>query len=127
MSVADHESDECLQLPKFKRLPEFITANLCAKQYDKRKSAAMGIQTVVARYIENDDYEGVNAVISDLTSGFVESTQSFNRKGGLIGLAAVAIAIRSQKLSVFLKAIIAPVLMSLNDYEYRYDLPFLSS
>jgi len=65
------------------------------RSYDKRKSGALEIEAVVKALVAEQRRtgasatEGVAKVVRRLANDFIVSTNSNQRKGGLIGLAAV--------------------------------------
>ena len=70
------------------------------KLYEKRKQAALEIQKLVQVIIsyptEKLDFDNVKEIISILTKDYAKSANPSHRKGGLVGLAAVAAGLSSQ-------------------------------
>ena len=64
------------------------------RSYEKRKSAALEIENKIKEINSvNRNAEQITQLIAVLTKEYAYSTQINNRKGGLIGLAATAIAL----------------------------------
>ncbi|CAI5511305.1 unnamed protein product [Closterium sp. Naga37s-1] len=89
-------------------LPAQVLRNLSDKLYDKRKAAALEIETAVKAAVAEGNDERINAIISLLANDYATSAQPNQRKGGLIGLAAVTVGLgpdASQYLDVRLAAV----------------------
>ena len=99
-------------------LSQSVVRSLGDKLYDTRKGAALEIEHQVKEQCEKEDVAGVRAVISSLSSTFAFSTQANHRKGGLIGLAAVAIAV-APDVDAFLADLLPPVLKCFTDQDNR--------
>ncbi|PAA89735.1 hypothetical protein BOX15_Mlig013528g4, partial [Macrostomum lignano] len=67
--------------------------NLTDKLYEKRKTAAMDIERIVRDYQKDGKEADTRSLLFLLRSEFLESANPNTRKGGLIGLAASAIAL----------------------------------
>ncbi|CAI6009529.1 unnamed protein product, partial [Closterium sp. NIES-65] len=74
-------------------LPAQVLRNLSDKLYDKRKAAALEIETAVKAAVAEGNDERINAIISLLANDYATSAQPNQRKGGLIGLAAVTVGL----------------------------------
>lgn len=66
---------------------------LCDRAYDKRKNAALEIEALVKTLEDNNEVDRICAIIALLGQDFTTSTHLNHRKGGLIGLAGVAIGL----------------------------------
>ena len=99
-------------------LPQTVLRNLGDRSYDKRKNAALDIESQVKLLQEHGEVESVRRVVQTLGHDFACSTNANHRKGGLIGLAATAIGLMSD-VNVHLKDLIPFVLHCFDDPESR--------
>ncbi|CAI6001464.1 unnamed protein product [Closterium sp. NIES-64] len=83
----------CEDLNPKSLLPAQVLRNLSDKLYDKRKAAALEIETAVKAAVAEGNDERINAIISLLANDYATSAQPNQRKGGLIGLAAVTVGL----------------------------------
>jgi vacuole morphology and inheritance protein 14 len=63
------------------------------KSYEKRKAGALEIEKIVREHIATKNNDGIHNIISSLVNDFAYSILPNSRNGGLIGLAATAIAL----------------------------------
>ncbi|KRZ68337.1 Protein VAC14 -like protein [Trichinella papuae] len=94
-----------------------LVRHLTDKIYEKRKVGALELQKLVVDYTNQNQMEQVEKIISIL-NGYVRALNPHTRKGGLLGLAAVAIALgkHSEKYS---NVLLVPVLECLQDTDTR--------
>jgi len=95
-----------------------LNRNLCDKMYDKRKLAAQDIEKIVRDLHPVDDRDRINNIVTYLVDNFCQSPNAHNRKGGLIGMAAVAIGLGGNAYK-FLSSIVPPIFRCLSDQEPR--------
>ena len=91
------------------------------RSYEKRKQAALEIEHVIKELRDSHSKhtgDTIRLIIHTLTRDYAYSTQSNQRKGGLIGLAAAAIALGDDTPN-YLDVLLPPVLKSFNDQESR--------
>ncbi|KAK1753491.1 ARM repeat-containing protein [Echria macrotheca] len=89
------------------------------KLYDKRKLGALELERVIRELVAAKDYEKVEAVLDQLCNDYAYAVhQPHARNGGLIGLAAAAIALGSE-LAKYLVVIVPPVLACFTDQDAR--------
>ena len=88
------------------------------KLYEKRKIAALEIERMVKEFISNKDVAMIKKLTSVLTTEFSVSHNPHSRKGGLIGLAATAIALGKESVA-YLEELIPPVLSCFYDQDSR--------
>eukprot|EP01147_Barroeca_monosierra_P001251 gene1251-4460_t len=102
-------------------LPSNVTKGLGDKLYDKRKSAALEIEKITKQMLAKKEEGKVVAIISYLRNGFLRHDNANNRKGGLIGLAAVAMALSQylESIAPYLPEIVPPILASFGDSDSR--------
>ncbi|KAJ9138543.1 ARM repeat-containing protein [Coniochaeta hoffmannii] len=96
-----------------------IQRHLNDKLYDKRKVGALELERVIRELVVVKDYAKVKAIIDQLCNDYAYAVhQPHARNGGLIGLAAAAIALGSE-LPKYLEAIVPPVLACFSDQDAR--------
>ncbi|KJE95353.1 HEAT repeat-containing protein [Capsaspora owczarzaki ATCC 30864] len=95
-----------------------IVRALSDKLYEKRKVAALEIEKIVRQLQDSKDSNKIAKVITLLRQDFAFSANGNNRKGGLIGLAATAIAL-GQSITFYLEELIPPVLSCFSDQDSR--------
>jgi vacuole morphology and inheritance protein 14 len=100
-----------------------LSSSICRalgdRLYDKRKAAALEVEAFVRESFAQGERDRVLAIITQLgSSEFALSTQSNSRKGGLIGLAACAIALMDQT-GAFLPDLLPPIMRCLLDTDSR--------
>ncbi|KAI1857395.1 hypothetical protein JX265_008905 [Neoarthrinium moseri] len=89
------------------------------KLYDKRKVGALELERVIRDLVTVKDYSRVQAVLDQLCNEYAYAVhQPHARNGGLIGLAAAAIALGSE-LPRYLEVIVPPVLACFTDQDAR--------
>src|SRR6185312_14338699 len=74
-------------------------SNLNDKLYEKRKVGALEVEELVKQLHAAKDIEGIQNIIRFLIITFSNSSNANPRKGGLIGLAAIGIALGPVRLS----------------------------
>ena len=100
-------------------LPQLVMRNLGDRSYEKRKQAALEIEHIIKDLTKSEDHgEAVQGVILLLTKDYALSLQANHRKGGLIGLAAVAIALMDGT-NKYLDMLLPPILKCFEDQEAR--------
>lgn len=89
------------------------------KLYDKRKVGALELERVIREVVAAKDDAKVEAILDQLCNEFAYAIhQPHARNGGLIGLAAAAIALGSE-LARYLEIIVPPVLACFTDQDAR--------
>lgn len=89
------------------------------KLYDKRKVGALELERVIRELVASKDYDRVQAILDQLCNEYAYAVhQPHARNGGLIGLAAAAIALGSE-LPRYLEVIVPPVLACFTDHDAR--------
>ncbi|CAL3971755.1 unnamed protein product [Diplocarpon coronariae] len=89
------------------------------KLYDKRKVGALELERNIRDYTADKDFDRIKAVIQELCQDFAYAVhQPHARNGGLIGLAAAAIAL-GPDLARYLDEIVPPVLACFTDQDAR--------
>ncbi|KAI9743266.1 MAG: hypothetical protein M1818_003112 [Claussenomyces sp. TS43310] len=89
------------------------------KLYDKRKVGALDLERVIRDLVANKDYDKIKKIIQQLCNDYAYAVhQPHARNGGLIGLAAAAIAL-GPDLARYLDEIVPPVLACFTDQDAR--------
>ncbi|KAL2142795.1 hypothetical protein VTI28DRAFT_748 [Corynascus sepedonium] len=89
------------------------------KLYDKRKVGALELERLIRELVAQNDLPRVEAVLDQLCNDFAYAVhQPHARNGGLIGLAAAAIAL-GPVLAKYLEVIVPPVLACFTDQDAR--------
>ncbi|KAI1333474.1 vacuole morphology and inheritance protein [Xylariaceae sp. FL0016] len=89
------------------------------KLYDKRKTGALELERSIRDHMQARDYKKVQDTIQQLCDEYAYAVhQPHARNGGLIGLAAAAIALGSE-LPRYLEIIVPPVLACFTDQDAR--------
>ncbi|KAJ8127020.1 hypothetical protein O1611_g6617 [Lasiodiplodia mahajangana] len=89
------------------------------KLYDKRKTGALELERSIREHMIGKDYARVQSIIQQLCDEYAYAVhQPHARNGGLIGLAAAAIAL-GQELPRYLEIIVPPVLACFTDQDAR--------
>lgn len=117
-------------------LPPIIMRGLSDKFYDKRKQAALEVERyviyppksklifkdknrIVREFVAANDLARLRLLIESLTQDFAYSVSVNARNGGLIALAATAIALGTGDIHAFLNELMKPVLACLLDQDGR--------
>ncbi|KIE01506.1 Armadillo-type fold domain containing protein, partial [Metarhizium majus ARSEF 297] len=89
------------------------------KLYDKRKVGALELEKVIRDLVAAKDYQRVHDILEQLCNDYAYAVhQPHARNGGLIGLAAAAIAL-GPDLPRYLSRIVPPVLACFTDQDAR--------
>jgi len=102
-------------------LGESIIRNLSDKVYENRKKAALEIEAKVRDAKSRTGSGGmseVQKILDCLRRAYLELPQASHKKGGLIGLASVAIGLEAE-ISQFLSQLVLPVLELFYDEDAR--------
>eukprot|EP00035_Acanthoeca_spectabilis_P021325 m.437621 g.437621 ORF g.437621 m.437621 type:complete len:734 (-) comp18137_c0_seq1:1175-3376(-) len=96
-----------------------LLQRLADKTYKKRRAAAIEVQHTVIEMIKASRVDGIPYAIDDAHTRLVGSTNTNARKGGLMALAAIAIALADSNvpglLSQFTGRLLSIVLVSFSD------------
>ncbi|ODV88416.1 hypothetical protein CANCADRAFT_29826 [Tortispora caseinolytica NRRL Y-17796] len=97
-----------------------IQRGLNDRIYERRKAAALELEAQIRNCVANKDFDKISAIIDELCRDFAYAVHLPNaRNGGLIGLAAAAIALGQNEVSPYLDDIVQPVLACFGDQESR--------
>ncbi|KAG7754155.1 hypothetical protein KL911_002631 [Ogataea haglerorum] len=107
----------CTPLPNLTS-DKSIRRGLNDRIYDKRKAAALELERVVRDSLSTGDTEKIVNIIKQLRNEYAYAVHQPNaRYGGLIGLAAVAIALGQNEVPKYLESIMHPVLACFGDQD----------
>ncbi|KAI0979305.1 hypothetical protein GJ496_010629 [Pomphorhynchus laevis] len=87
---------------------------LCDKVHDKRKLAAAEIGKIVTALKTSDQYDEIQVLIEVFIKQLALSHVSNSRKGGLLGLATVAVSL-GEHAQFYKEQLISPIMACLND------------
>ncbi|EME81438.1 uncharacterized protein MYCFIDRAFT_38680 [Pseudocercospora fijiensis CIRAD86] len=94
-------------------------ARLSDKFYDKRKAGALELESVIRNALADHNHTRIEKIVWQLCHDYAYAVhQPHARNGGLIGLAAAAIALGSE-VARYLKDIVPPVLACFSDQDAR--------
>ncbi|KAF4632675.1 hypothetical protein G7Y89_g5450 [Cudoniella acicularis] len=100
-------------------MDQSIQRALNDKLYDKRKVGALDLERVIRDLTAAKEFERIKKIIEQLCNDFAYAVhQPHARNGGLIGLAAAAIAL-GPELARYLDEIVPPVLACFTDQDAR--------
>ncbi|KYQ88491.1 hypothetical protein DLAC_11205 [Tieghemostelium lacteum] len=99
-------------------IPIILFKNLTDKNTDKRKAAAQEVEQLIRDLYANDEQQQIRQIIKVLSNDYTDSSQGNNKKGGLMGLASVAIGLGSNAHQ-YIQTIIPPVLRCFLDHDSR--------
>lgn len=88
------------------------------KLYEKRKTAALEIEKMVKDFMSKDNVMQIRKLLKLLGQDFTLAHNPNSRKGGLIGLAAMAIALGKDS-ALYVDDLVKPILACLSDSESR--------
>ncbi|KAJ3053903.1 hypothetical protein HK097_003141, partial [Rhizophlyctis rosea] len=95
-----------------------IVRGLNDKLYEKRKAAALEIERLIREAAAVNDQKRVAAILRALVDDFAYSVVPNSRNGGLISLAAAAIAL-GPSVTEHLESIVPPILSCFSDQDSR--------
>eukprot|EP01012_Entosiphon_sulcatum_P051791 TRINITY_DN7112_c0_g1_i1.p1 TRINITY_DN7112_c0_g1~~TRINITY_DN7112_c0_g1_i1.p1 ORF type:complete len:660 (-),score=154.50 TRINITY_DN7112_c0_g1_i1:115-2094(-) len=98
----------------FDLLNTSVVRALSDSKQDVRKRGASDIEGIVKQLRGSGDTANIRQLIASLTTNFVKSVQPSQRKGGLLALAAVAVALYND-VPAYLQILIEPVAETFND------------
>ncbi|KAF4552453.1 putative vacuole morphology and inheritance protein 14 [Elsinoe fawcettii] len=92
---------------------------LSDKLYDKRKGGALELENIIRDSLATNDHDRIAKIVHQLCHDYAYAVhQPHARNGGLIGLAAAAIALGGE-VARYLREIVPPVLACFSDQDAR--------
>ncbi|TIA88646.1 hypothetical protein E3P81_03381 [Wallemia ichthyophaga] len=95
-----------------------LSRSLYDQKYERRKSAALELEKQLKEFLFKNETNKIKLIIDQLASSFNKENHSNIKNGGLIGLAAAAVALDDQLIH-YLDIIIKPILSCFNDIDPR--------
>ncbi|KAK1046941.1 hypothetical protein LTR12_017682 [Friedmanniomyces endolithicus] len=96
-----------------------VSRALSDKLYDKRKAGALELESVIRNALADGNHDKIARIVHQLCHDYAYAVhQPHARNGGLIGLAAAAIALGAE-VARYLKEIVPPVLACFSDQDAR--------
>jgi vacuole morphology and inheritance protein 14 len=111
MAAKDREKD-------YGPLPPLIAKGLNDKLYEKRKTAALDLERTIKELNALGDWKQIDDIAFVLNQEFIQIPNANSKKGGLIGLAATAIALGIEA-GKFTERLMPPVLSCFHDQDSR--------
>ncbi|PVD20795.1 hypothetical protein C0Q70_18956 [Pomacea canaliculata] len=102
----------------FAPLTAACVRSLNDKLYEKRKSAALEIERLVRDFVTTNQVDQIKRTLKVLGGDFAYSQNPNTRKGGLIGLAAVAIGLGKESCT-HINELVLPVIACFHDVDSR--------
>lgn len=88
------------------------------KMYEKRKAAALEIEKMVKEFAAHNNTVQIKRLLKVLGQDFATSQNPHTRKGGLIGLAAIAVGL-GKDTGQYIEDLIHPILACFSDSDLR--------
>ncbi|EMC95585.1 hypothetical protein BAUCODRAFT_34336 [Baudoinia panamericana UAMH 10762] len=96
-----------------------VSKALQDKLYDKRKAGALELESIIRNALAENNHDKIAKIVHQLCHDYAYAVhQPHARNGGLIGLAAAAIAMGAE-VARYLKEIVPPVLACFSDQDAR--------
>ncbi|KAJ1882473.1 hypothetical protein H4R99_000855 [Coemansia sp. RSA 1722] len=100
-------------------IPAALAKALSDKLYDKQRAATLKIERLVLDALEADDEKRIYSLIAELSTDFATSEKESARIGGLVALAATAVALTHINIRPFLPHMVPPMVSALSDGESK--------
>ncbi|KAI7821599.1 vacuolar protein 14 C-terminal Fig4p binding-domain-containing protein, partial [Kickxella alabastrina] len=100
-------------------IPAALAKALADKLYDKQRVATQKIERLVLDALDQDDEQKIYALIAELSTDYATSEKEASRIGGLVALAATAVALTHINIRPFLPHMVPPMVSALSDGESK--------
>ncbi|KAJ2390511.1 hypothetical protein GGI05_003198, partial [Coemansia sp. RSA 2603] len=100
-------------------IPAALAKALSDKLYDKQRAATLKIERLVVDALDADDEQKIYRLITELSTDFATSEKEAARIGGLVALAATAVALTHINIRPFLPHMVPPMVSALSDGESK--------
>ncbi|KAJ1879696.1 hypothetical protein LPJ66_011639, partial [Kickxella alabastrina] len=100
-------------------IPAALAKALADKLYDKQRVATQKIERLVLDALDQDDEQKIYALIAELSTDYATSEKEAARIGGLVALAATAVALTHINIRPFLPHMVPPMVSALSDGESK--------
>ncbi|KAJ2403183.1 hypothetical protein GGI23_000158 [Coemansia sp. RSA 2559] len=87
--------------------------------YDKQRAATIKIERLVLEALDADDEQRIYGLLAELSTDYATSEKEAARIGGLVALAATAVALTHINIRPFLPHIVPPIVSALSDGESK--------
>ncbi|KAJ1662969.1 hypothetical protein EV178_005423 [Coemansia sp. RSA 1646] len=87
--------------------------------YDKQRAATIKIERLVLDALDADDEQRIYGLLAELSTDYATSEKEAARIGGLVALAATAVALTHINIRPFLPHIVPPIVSALSDGESK--------
>ncbi|KAJ2658108.1 hypothetical protein IWW48_004206 [Coemansia sp. RSA 1200] len=92
---------------------------LSDRLYDKQRAATIKIERLVLDALDADDEQRIYELLAELSTEYATSEKEASRIGGLVALAATAVALTHLNIRPFLPHIVPPIVSALSDGESK--------
>ncbi|KAJ2695169.1 hypothetical protein GGH99_000303 [Coemansia sp. RSA 1285] len=92
---------------------------LSDRLYDKQRAATIKIERLVLDALDADDEQRIYELLAELSTEYATSEREASRIGGLVALAATAVALTHLNIRPFLPHIVPPIVSALSDGESK--------
>ncbi|KAJ2670544.1 hypothetical protein GGI25_005820, partial [Coemansia spiralis] len=100
-------------------IPAALAKALSDRLYDKQRSATLKIERLVLDALDADDEQKIYHLIAELSTDYATSEREAARIGGLVALAATAVALTHINIRPFLPHMVPPMVSALSDGESK--------
>ncbi|KAJ2609310.1 hypothetical protein H4S08_004108, partial [Coemansia sp. RSA 1365] len=100
-------------------IPAALAKALSDKLYDKQRAATLKVERLVVEALEADDEQKIYELVAELTTEYATSEKEAARIGGLVALAATAVALTHINIRPFLPHMVPPMVSALSDGESK--------
>ncbi|KAJ2438283.1 hypothetical protein IWW46_004958, partial [Coemansia sp. RSA 2440] len=100
-------------------IPAGLSKALADKLYDKQRNATLKIERIVLDALDADDEQKIYALVAELATDYATSEKESARIGGLVALAATAVALTHINIRPFLPHMVPPMVSALSDGESK--------
>ncbi|KAJ2121407.1 hypothetical protein IW147_004294 [Coemansia sp. RSA 720] len=100
-------------------IPAGLSKALADKLYDKQRTATLKIERIVLDALDADDEQKIYGLVAELATDYATSEKESARIGGLVALAATAVALTHINIRPFLPHMVPPMVSALSDGESK--------
>ncbi|KAJ2392408.1 hypothetical protein H4S02_000809, partial [Coemansia sp. RSA 2611] len=100
-------------------IPAALARALADKLYDKQRAATLKVERLVVDALDADDEQRIYALVAELATDYATSEREAARIGGLVALAATAVALTHINIRPFLPHMVPPMVSALSDGESK--------
>ncbi|KAJ2806309.1 hypothetical protein H4R20_001734 [Coemansia guatemalensis] len=100
-------------------IPAALSKALSDKLYDKQRAATLKVERLVVEALEADDEQKIYQLVAELSTDYATSEKDAARIGGLVALAATAVALTHINIRPFLPHMVPPMVSALSDGESK--------